>query len=292
MAELTLGNLAGTARRADLGWQGRGDAGTNFHVAYREPVLPVLGLRADAGFEHELYDTTYVRTRGSLDLLTAGRGSWEMGAGLALERVVSGARGDQQSDRTEYSLRGAVGFFEEIGLGGVPRGVRLRLRGAYATTRDRWVDGSETAGVLWTGSAGLEHGGSAGGRRHYQLALDARARSAAGRPVGLADRFPLGGVATLRGYREDAFRTERYALVRSELGFAAGGARPFLFVDQALFAAATEPSTGERQIRYRVGYGAGLQQQTGAGRLGLILGWGEGTRPLDAKLHLAFATRF
>ncbi len=293
MAELVLGNIAGTARQAELGWEGLGSAGSRFHAAYREPFLPLWGARAGATFDHELYDTSYVRTRGQLEIGTPGGRAWEGALGFALERVVQGGGGGVRSDRREISSRVGLGRLVEEGRHGAPSGRRIALRGAWATTRESVGAAESGRGVLWTGELAAALVARAGGSRHLRLALDGRARSAAGQALSPPDRFPLGGVETLRGYREDAFRTARYALLRSEFALAAGPTRPFLFLDQAVFAAPDgSASTGELATRYRVGYGAGLSQRTAAGRLGLVLAWGEGTEPMDAKLHLAFATRF
>jgi outer membrane protein assembly factor BamA len=291
LLDLFLGNLGGSARQAELAWQGRGDGSSLFRLAYGEPLLPWIGARAGLRVDHELYDTTFVRTRAQLELGTPGGRPWDAACGFALERVVSGT-GDSRSDRSELSLALGLGRIADGGLQAAPRGRRLAVGGAWAGRREMASDGGTQDGSLWTARLDGVWAGAAGREHHGRLELAGRLRSAAGQPVGIADQFPLGGVETLRGYREDAYRTERYLLLRSELGFGSGTTRPFLFLDQAAFARTSTDSTGERSTGYRVGYGAGLSQLTGAGRLGLVLAWGEGNEPLDAKLHLAFSTRF
>ena len=66
LADLQLGNLGGSARRAALRWEGRGNGVTEFRGGYTEPMLFGLGLRGDADFAQHVEDTLYTRSRGAI----------------------------------------------------------------------------------------------------------------------------------------------------------------------------------------------------------------------------------
>jgi len=133
------------------------------------------------------------------------------------------------------------------------------------------------------------------GGRVARLALTGGLRVAEKQDLGTYDLYPLGGAESLRGYREQQFRTPRYALLRLEHGWRVADGDVFLFLDQALFrqAQATfSDSTGGSETLYRAGYGFGAWLPTSVGRAGLVLGWGQGDGPLDAKLHLTLRSQF
>ena len=63
LATMQLGNLLGTARSAELGWQSRGRGRSDFRLRYVEPFLAGLPFRLEAALHQELQDSTFTRTR-------------------------------------------------------------------------------------------------------------------------------------------------------------------------------------------------------------------------------------
>ncbi len=112
--------------------------------------------------------------------------------------------------------------------------------------------------------------------------------------LALYDRYPLGGAASLRGYDEEAFRVDRYALTRLEWRtFLPAGQYAFVFWDHASAATRLPTAVGDRlQLLQRDGYGAGLSLAASAGRVGVTYGVASGSGPLEGKLHLQILTPF
>jgi outer membrane protein assembly factor BamA len=292
-ARLRLDNLGGSARRAALGWDGRGSGHSSLRAYYREPFLFGWPVGAEMSIENERADTAYTRTDFVIGAVAALGDGLEAGFGWEAGRVVPGdgpiTRSSRDGGRVTF-LRRAEPFPDD---GRPAPRWSLRLSTSQIRSRDRDTSGVERSAWLSSVAAEAEGWRPFGGRRVARVALESRLRLGEDDPVPLYDRYPLGGAARLRGYREEAFRTSRYGLLVFEAGWQWREARAFLFLDQALFRDdPSSASTYSARSRYRAGYGCGLALPTAIGRLGVDLGWGEGDGPLDAKLHLRLDSRF
>jgi outer membrane protein insertion porin family len=293
-ARLTLDNIAGTARRAQLSWQGRGSGNADFRFAYREPFVLGLPVAAGLSFAQELADSLYTRTEygASADMA--------VGEGLALELGVGGARvvtetGDvrrSNRQRTWVGLRRESEGWRTAGESGRRRALRVEVTTTQEFLHDHLVDGTEARDRVTELTAGAAMAAPWDGRL-VRARFSGGLRLGASRELGVYDLFPLGGAESLRGYRERQFRASRFGLLRLEHGWRLGDGDVFLFADQALFGReAISDSTGGTKTRYRAGYGFGAWLPTAVGRAGLSLGWGRGDGPRDAKVHLTLQSRF
>jgi translocation and assembly module TamA len=295
-ARLHIGNLAGTARQADLVWEGRGHGVSFFDLHYAEPFVAGLPVRGDLNFSQELQGQVYTRTDAGLSATFGmGRGG-NATLGLGAGRVVVGAGPVASSSRRGVRLELNRGSGIPLGTLGALRigSYRFGLLAGLDLLNETLRESGEKQGRLST--LGLDAGITqpTAGSRFLSLALHCRARFSGERAIPVYDLFPVGGVQSLRGYREDAFRAAHLALLRAEYGLVFPRSRLFLFLDQAIFYRAREAldSTGRPETRYRAGYGLGTSYVSPLGELALLLGWGEGTGPLDAKLHLQLLSRF
>ena len=111
----------------------------------------------------------------------------------------------------------------------------------------------------------------------------------------LYDRYPLGGAQRLRGYDEDQFRVDRYALARLEWRrfLDESGTFAFLFWDQAMTQTRIDDGgNGRIERRNHAGYGLGVQLGTGVGRVGLTYGVASGRPAYEGRIHLRLVTAF
>ena len=112
----------------------------------------------------------------------------------------------------------------------------------------------------------------------------------------LYERYPLGGAATLRGYDEEQFRVDRYALSRLEWRMYTGPSqqRVFLFWDHAWMATrVAQPDGGSRLVPLaRDGIGFGLRLEAAGGLVGLDYGLEPGRPALEGKVHLRLVSTF
>lgn len=293
LAHLELGNLAGTGRALDLRWSSRGRGLAEFGARYAEPLLFGTPLRVEAAVQQEVQDTLYTRSHWGGRLKFALTPVDHVEAGYVHERVV-----ESLGERAESNLQNTVFALERVTLDpplAPRRGLRTRLGGSQVFKTERLRAGGRRTARAGTAEARIEAHRPLG---DFGLGLELRAdgRFSSERVLPLFERLPLGGAATLRGYDEEAFRVDRYALSRLEWSrfLEAGSGRVFLFWDHAWFAAREPlPSGGDRlETRHRDGFGFGLRLEAAGGVVGVDYGLEPGRPPLEGRVHLRLVSTF
>ncbi|MFQ6003658.1 MAG: BamA/TamA family outer membrane protein, partial [Candidatus Zixiibacteriota bacterium] len=115
-------------------------------------------------------------------------------------------------------------------------------------------------------------------------------------PVPFPEQFRLGGINSLRGYREEEFSGTQVAWANLEYRFLLGsGSRFFIFVDYGYFFRKARLAENEilREISgKKLGYGFGIRIDSGAGLFGIDYGIGEKDRLSEGKIHFGIVNRF
>lgn len=110
----------------------------------------------------------------------------------------------------------------------------------------------------------------------------------------LNDLYRLGGLSTLRGFREKEFFAANYLLSNLELRYLAGSQTYlFLFYDQLWM----EQRAGNLHVNdWPLGFGSGLSLGTKSGTFNFVYGLGRsGTQPLNfskSQVHFGYLNRF
>ena len=293
MGQLDLGNVLGTGRALSLGWQSRGSGRTDFAARFAEPLVLGTPLRAELAVEQQVRDTLYARTRwgGRMQFMRAAGQRFE--AGYEQERVV-------QSTGTveEASFQNTLFAVERTTLEPVlapRRGSRVTLRAAQIFRRERlrpFGTRSSSASAL---EAHAEWTRAVMGRSALALETGAAGRFGSQRILPVYERYPVGGAATLRGYDEEQFRVDRFALSRLEWRwFMGGGQRAFLFWDHAWMGTRVALENGGDVLAtiHRDGIGFGLRLESAGGVVGIDYGLEPGRPPLEGKIHLRLVSTF
>ena len=292
MGQLDLGNLLGTGRALSLAWQSRGAGRTDFGARYAEPLVLGTPLRVEAAVEQQVRDTSYVRTRwgGRMQFMRAAGQKFE--AGYDQERVVQ-PQGEVEEATFQNTLFAVERTTLEPGL--APRhGSRVTLRAAQIVRRERL----RPFGTRTSNASALE--------AHAEWTRALRSRSAIALETGAAGRFGsqkilpdyerymIGGAATLRGYDEEQFHVDRFALSRLEWRWFMGRAqRAFLFWDHAWTGTRVAVEGAERwDTLQRDGVGFGVRLETAGGVVGIDYGLEPGRPPLEGKIHLRLVSTF
>ena len=294
LARLDLGNLLGTGRAVALRWESRGSGVTQFDARYGEPQVFGLPLRLEGSLAQEVQDTIYVRTRWGVHGVFALSGRERIEAGYDVERVV------QEFDVVEEAdLENTMLALEHSSLdpaGRIRRGWMGRLAVAQSFKRAHLrPEGEQTARAsevelrgAWRtplrGASALNWEVSSGGRFSSEAVLPQY------------ERTPLGGAKTLRGYDEQQFWVDRYALSRLEWGryLGEGAQRAYLFWDHAWTSTRDQLADGSQPLSLAShdGIGFGLRVETAGGLIGLDYGLEPGRPPLEGKLHLQLVSQF
>jgi outer membrane protein insertion porin family len=114
--------------------------------------------------------------------------------------------------------------------------------------------------------------------------------------IPYTDEYKLGGIKSLRGYREEEFSGSTIAWTNMEYRFLLDGdSRFFLFMDYGYFERKVLSDDGVAYRRIsgqKLGYGAGLRIDSKAGLLGLDYGLGQNDSFSQGKIHFGIINRF
>ncbi len=272
---LDLRNIAGTGRRAHFDWLNNGERYSKFLLKYREPFLFSSMVSLDAELSQVIQDTVYMWNAGGL---YAGI---PIGSAVSL---VAGAAADRNVPSTGDLLR---------------------------SVRQRYRVGVESAGAANLAFAAFVEGASrkryyAGNRSEHDAELLYRVEGSAERgtwrnqsvyarivaegvhatgDIPLAELYPLGGAASLRGYRESQFRGESVAFVNLEYRFGEGGWL-FLFDDVGAYYRREDGWTPKN------GAGFGLRSESPVGIVALSFGVGEELSLEGTRIHISLIEKF
>ncbi|MFH0920280.1 MAG: POTRA domain-containing protein [Fibrobacterota bacterium] len=108
-----------------------------------------------------------------------------------------------------------------------------------------------------------------------------------------SELLPLGGSATLRGYRENQFYGKTVGFSRLEYRYLTGlRSRLSLFFDMGQFDRAPLFQNTRSLAQLLFGIGAGLSVETRAGSVSVDYGLGRRDTPLEGKIHLGLKNKF
>jgi outer membrane protein assembly factor BamA len=295
LARLDLGNLLGTGRALGLRWEARGHGVSQFGVAGSEPQVGGLPIRLEGHVDQEVQDTIFVRTRWGARAVFALSGREHVEAGYEAERVV------QEHDVIEEAdLDNTMFAFESNGLDatvGARHGAKLRV-GATEVFKTELLRPAGTHKARSSAAdVRLEWHHPLGAESGVDLEMQGSGRFGAAEVLPFYERTPLGGASTLRGYDEDQFRVDRFALSRLEWSRFLGppGARAFLFWDHATTSTrvpAAAAAGTRTEVISRDGFGFGLRLPAAGGIVGLDYGLASGRPPREGKIHVRLVSQF
>lgn len=288
--DLRLSNIAGTARRGRARWEGRGEGVSRYVLQYEEPWVLGSPLALRTALDHELHEPAFTRTVASAEVALPVSASLSLLGGGSAERSVFSV-GERMRSRVLSTHAGIEVDRRDRALN--PReGARLRLLGRQGERRETYRTGATPrASTSLRGlEADLEAYRPIGGRQALALLGQARYVTAARGPIPVEERFPLGGAASLRGYREEQFRSSRVGLAQLEYRvlISPDGTRTFAFTDVGY----ARPEDGARGRAVHVGYGVGLRVASKIGLVGVDYGLATGDGPLDGRIHFRLEAAF
>lgn len=294
LARLDLGNILGTGRAVGLRWEARGRGVSSFSARIAEPLVLGTPLRIEGTLDQLVQDTLYTRSRWGLRGHFALSAEERVEAGYEQEHVVQehGVLEQAKLQNTLFALERST-LDDPLG----PRhGSRVRLEASQTFKRE----------VLRPTGTRSARAGAVGLRSQWNhplsrwtgvsLELTTAGRFSSQRVLPLFERYALGGAASLRGFDEEAFRVDRYALSRLEWRrfIGAHGQRAFLFWDHAWMGTReAQPGGGDRLAQLqRNGVGFGLRLEAAGGLVGIDYGLETGRAPLEGKIHLQLISNF
>lgn len=274
-AEVELRNIAGTGRDAMFSWLNDGEKYSEVDVRYREPFLFSSSVHLDVEVRQVVQDTIFTWHSGGLYFTVPLGPDYSVVAGAAGDRNVPGGGELLRSIRQRYR----IGFER---WGGSLLNVRAHVDGAYKRNYLRGGRAEREGQIIYRLEGTVEVPTFRNQSFFCRLVSEAVFSS---RVIPAAERFPLGGAKTLRGYRENQFRCERIVYTNVEYRFGGEG-RIFVFDDVGWFYRSEDGWTVKN------GAGFGLRSVSTLGIIELSFGVGDRLSLEGTRIHISLQERF
>lgn len=270
---LRLFNLMGSGRKIEGEWQSIGGF-SHYRLIYSQPWVFHLPIELSGAVEQNVFDTSYSFTTLSI---TGGFTVGDAGfiASTGLDRTLG-----RDNSRTRW-LGSGVTFDSRDHSGNPRRGLWV---GVYSRAGQR--DNGTKSSVITKIEIDLEPVIPLVG--NYVLVNHFATRVAfAQYEMSAPELYRMGGILSVRGYRDGAFLTARAGWWNCELRYNfSTGSRVQIFFDSGAF----QNQSSEYQTI--AGYGAGGRWETKVGILGIDYGMAWGRSFGESKIHLSFEAGF
>ena len=304
--DLIFDNIFGTGRRVDLYWYRKDPYSSSLSFFYREPWILGLPPTLEVGISQTDYDSTYLQISLGFGLLfnPLEKVSWDLEAGW--EKIVPGSAGKAYlppGRKYRAGLRLSINLLDHPTN---PRkGLFHQTQVTYGRKRNYSTsDFTPKKEVVYDTkfSLDLNHFLPTLYKQTFMIGIHLRGMTTdeeSDDPSGsvpFPELFKLGGINSLRGYREEEFSGTKVAWTNLEYRFLWGSdSRFFIFADYGYFfrkARSTENEISREISGKKLGYGFGIRIDSRAGLLGVDYGIGEKDRLSEGKIHFGIINRF
>ena len=297
---LTFDNMFGTGRRMEWSWSKKDPYSSRFDFLYQEAWIFGLPPTLELKTGQVDFDSTYLQLSFSARLIfgSAEKISWAISGGW--EKTIPGSAGNRYLPSSRR-YRGGLGLTLDLLDQTVnPRkGIFYRIEMNYSQkinypTAFFVPDQSKTQSADY--SLDLENYLPTLKNQTVFAGMHLKGLNSSEKVIPYTDQYKLGGIKSLRGYREEEFSGSTIAWTNMEYRFLLdGNSRFFLFTDFGYFERKVLSDDGAAYRRIsgqKLGYGAGLRIDSKAGLLGLDYGLGQGDSFSQGKIHFGIINRF
>ncbi len=297
---VSLRNILGTGRAAAIKWQQEDRNSQEIELKYLEPWLFGFPFNINVGFFQRKQDTSYVQRRvdGTLDYIATE----DITASLLIS---SESTIPTESDFSTFTVFNSSSLTTGLSLTinttddfYAPTGGMI-FQNTYKFSR-KSINGPEEFVTPTTETKINLQRIEVDFAFFYEFfsrqiaALSVHGREMKGTFFDFSDLYRLGGTYSLRGYREKQFIGNRifwsnleYRYLLTKRTYA------YLFFDTGYYLRNEEPERNiERTEGFKIGYGLGLNLETGIGVLGVNFGLAKGDSFSDGKIHFGILNEF
>jgi outer membrane protein insertion porin family len=298
--ELIFDNMFGTGRRVEWSWSRKDPYSSRFLFLYREPW--VFGFPPTLEFKLSQldYDSTYLQLSFSAKLVFNSNERLSWGLEWGWEKVVPGSAGETYLPDSRKYRMGIICSLDLLDQPDNPRkGIFYQMEIDYAHKRNYptslFIPEKQKV-YLSDLSLDLNNFLPTLKNQTFFMGIHYRNLSTNENMTPLSDQFKLGGINSIRGYREEEFFGTTIAWTNLEYRFLLdSNSRFFIFTDYGYFerkALLEDDATFGKISGAKLGYGFGLRIDSKAGLLGIDYGLGEGDSFNQGKLHFGVVNRF
>ncbi len=286
LVDLSLRDISGTGRNATLHYDRTTASTQTLQVSYLEPWLFGYPLNFSGDFAQRQQDSTYTQTTASGNLSLALTQDIRIIGMLSYERVIP-SNEDSTAFTTYDSKTITTGLSASIDTRDnsiAPRSGVVGLLGASYGIKSiygpaQYID-SSTPSSIGLSTVSLDASG------YHTLfsqkvvgviGLHARSITANNGQLDASDLFRIGGIFTIRGYRDEELIASRYAYANLELRFMMSQLSFFnFFVDGGYLKKDSTASSSAELPQYPLSYGMGAQLESPLGILAVSIGLARG----------------
>ena len=302
LVDLSLRNISGTGRNATLHYDRTNAQTQTLEVHYLEPWLFGYPLNLAAGFAQRQQDSTYTQTSATGDLSLALTQDIRIIGNLSYERVIPSDQPDlpfsvydsrtittglsASVDTRDNSIAPRYGV---VGLLGASYGIKnIYGPAAFIDSATPATIGLRTVSLDASGYHALFTPNLVGA-----VGLHARSVSAIGGPLDASDMFRIGGIFTIRGYREEVLIASRYAYSNLELRIMMSQFSYFdIFFDGGYLVKDSTATSPAEQPQYPMSYGIGAQLESPIGIIAVSVGLARGVPITQAIFAFGLVKQF
>lgn len=305
LVNLSLKNLFGTGRRIDARWEKQVKTTQELELKYLEPWVAGYPVSANFAFLQRIQDSTYIKR--NVELKADAIISKYLTASLngEIERVIPTFTGQS------FYQNGLYTVFDSRSLSG---GLELRI-----DTRDYVYNPMRGVLLSLSYSIGQKKIYNAAAFKDINISPNFTVQKRNGRldfyysffnrqsslisinggdvvspQLENADYLRLGGMRTVRGYREEQFLASKAAWSNLELRYSLTR-KTFasIFYDFGYYFRPSDPiALTPEEKNFIFGYGVGLRVETGLGIFGISYALGRGDSFLEGKVHFGLINDF
>ena len=297
---MNFDNIFGTGRRMEWDWSRKDAYSSRFNFLYKESWI--FGLPPTLEFKTSQLDcdSTYLQLSfaAKLGFNQTDKLSWGIEAGW--EKTIPGSAGKSYLPDSRKYITGLELTFDLLEPRDNPRrGLRYQAKMNYAQKRNYSTsifvpDQLKVQSIVY--SLELDNLVPVFGNQTVFAGVHFKGLNSNEKIIPFSDQFALGGINSLRGYREEEFFGTTIAWTNLEYRLLLDdNSRFFLFTDYGYFERKVRSESGGDLMRIsdrKLGYGFGLRIDSKAGLLGLDYGLGEGDSFNRGKIHFGVINRF
>ncbi len=300
LVNVSLRNLFGTGRAAAIRWQQFNRYSQELELKYLEPWLFGYPFNVSGSAFQRRQDTTYVQRRfgGALEYLATE----DITASVTIgnEQIIP-TISEIPRFTVYHSSALTTGVNIKIDTRDDPYAPRegLLFINEYSFSRKKIFGPSEFITAATKSNINLQRISVGFGMfielfTRQVVAVSVHWRELKGAFFENSDLFRLGGTNTLRGYREDQFLGSRVAWSKFEYRFLlTRRTYAFTFFDTGYYLRNADESRAIlKQEGFKIGYGVGLNLETGLGVLGVSFALAKGDNFSDGKIHFGLVNEF
>ncbi len=286
LVDLSLRDISGTGRNATLHYDRTTASTQTIQVSYLEPWLFGYPLNLAGDFAQRQQDSTFTQTTASGNLSLALTQDIRIIGTLSYQRVIP-SNEDSTAFTTYDSRTITTGLSASIDTRDnsiAPRSGVVGLLGASYGTKAiygpaQYID-SATPASIGLSTVSLDASG------YHTLfsqkivgviGVHAKSITANNGQLDASDLFRIGGIFTIRGYRDEELIGSRYAYANLELRFMMSQLSFFnFFVDGGYLKKDSTASSPSELPQYPLSYGMGAQLESPLGILAVSIGLARG----------------